>query len=637
LKNTCLLLFLLGLFTCPSFSQSIATPKSEKALKRAEAAYAERDFEAMKRHLNDAIDFGPKHAEAYLFRADWNVQSGKLAEAIADLYAAYNIDSKRYARAIAIASNVWMDLENPDSAVACISLYLKTASLNPEKTANWEKRRAELEVSAQLMKNPIVLNSFSMGAGVNETTAEYHPSFTIDGSKMIFTVRMPYKGGCPGFGSREEENFFESRWDGHQWLPRQLLPGRVNTPCNEGAGCISPDGKFLFFAASAQSDNYGSMDLYVSELKNGSWQAPINLGPNVNGPHWESQPNFSSDGKTLYFVSNRPGGIGKQDIWKTRRLPNGTWAKPENVGAPINTAEDDFSPFLHANQHTFYFASKGHPGLGGSDIFVTELQPNGQFSAPQNFGYPLNTLRDERLLVISADGKKGYYASNAAGGKGDFDLYGFDIPSNLQPEPVTWLNAKVLTEESVDQAFIDIVHLASGDTVVQTSVSFPGGSCLIPLPTGTDYGLTIQAPKHLFHSEHFKLKSTDGGQQQTVQLKKIKEGNEVVLKNIFFDTDRFDLSPLSNSELSRLKGFLIQSPSLRISIEGHTDSRGDKNHNLTLSKRRAEAVQQWLIRNGIQSNRIEAMGFGDTQPIGDNQTEAGRALNRRTTFRIKGL
>ena len=111
----------------------------------------------------------------------------------------------------------------------------------------------------------------------------------------------------------------------------------------------------------------------------------------------------------------------------------------------------------------------------------------------------------------------------------------------------------------------------------------------------------------------------------------------MVLKNIFFDTDRFDLSPLSNSELSRLKGFLIQNPNLRISIEGHTDSRGDKNHNLTLSKRRAEAVQQWLIRNGIQSNRIEAMGFGDTQPIGDNQTEAGRALNRRTTFRIKGL
>jgi flagellar motor protein MotB/tetratricopeptide (TPR) repeat protein len=629
--------FLLGASVSGLQAQSIVPPKSEKALRRAESAYAQRDIESMKRHLDEAVETGPRHAEAFLFRADFRVQSGLAAEAIVDFYAAFRIDPKRFSRAIAVAGTLWMDLEKPDSAVACFRLYLEHATLSPEKRVEWESRLSSAQTTAQLMRNPIQLNAFSMGKGINESTAEYHPSFTIDGSKVIFTVRMPYKGGCPGFGAKEEENFFESSWDGNQWLPRKSLPGRVNTPCNEGAGCVSPDGRFLFFAASAQTDNYGSMDLYVSEWKSGAWQQPQNLGPKVNGPHWESQPNFSADGKTLYFVSNRPGGLGKQDIWKTQQLSNGSWANPENLGPPINTAEDDFSPFLHANQHTFYFASKGHPGVGGSDIFRAELQANGKSGSVQNFGYPLNTLRDERLLVVSADGKKGYYASNAPGGQGDFDLYGFDIPANLQPEPVTWLNATVLTEDRIDFAYIDIVHLATGDTVVQTKVGFPGGTCLIPLPTGTDYGLSIQAPGHLFHSEHFRLKATDGGQQQTVQLKKIREGNEVVLKNIFFETDRYDLSALSNSELNRLKKFMLQNPGLRISIEGHTDNRGDKSHNLNLSKKRAEAVAQWLIQNGVAASRIESMGFGDSSPVADNQTEAGRALNRRTAFRIIGL
>ena len=631
------LVFFVGFSLARLNSQSIIPLKSEKALRRAETAYSEGDKGAMQRYLNEAIAAGPQHAEAFLFRADFKVQSGLLEEAIPDLYTAFQIDSKRFSRAIAIAGNLWMDLEKPDSAIACFNLYLEHATLSPEKRQEWEIKRNAAETTSRLIKNPIRLNAFSMGNEINETTAEYHPSFTIDGTKVIFTVRMPYKGGCPGFGAKEEENFFESQWNGTQWLPRKPMPGRVNTPCNEGAGCVSPDGRYFFYAASAHADNYGSMDLYMSEWKNGAWQQPQNLGPKVNGSSWESQPNFSADGKTLYFVSNRSGGQGKQDIWKTLRLPNGDWADPVNLGANINTSEDDFSPFLHANQHTFYFASKGHPGVGGSDIFSAELQPNGQWGNIRNFGYPLNTLRDERLLVVSADGTKGYYASNSPGGKGDFDLYGFNIPDTLQPEPVTWLNATVLTEEKIDFAEVDIVKLETGDTVVQTKVYFPGGSCLIPLPTGNDYGLSIQAPGHLFHSEYFRPKPSDQGQQQIVQLKKIKEGNEVILKNVFFETDRFDLSALSNSELNRLKKFMLQNASLRIAVEGHTDNRGEKSLNLNLSKKRAEAVAQWLIKNGIDPNRIESFGFGDTRPIGDNQTEAGRALNRRTAFRIIGI
>lgn len=617
--------------------QSVIPPKSEKALRRAEAAFAQRDVESVKRYLDEAIQAGPQHAEAFLFRSDFRVQSGLIEEAIQDLYTAFRIDSKRFSRAISIAGNLWMDLEKPDSALVCFQRYLQSANLSPEKQAEWESKLASVATAVRLMNNPISLNAFSMGEGVNGSTAEYHPTFSLDGKTVVFTVRMPYRGGCPGFGAREEENFYQSQWDGNKWLPRSPIQGRVNTPCNEGAACISADGRFLFFAASAKADNFGSMDLYVSEWKGGAWQEPKNLGHRVNGPHWESQPNFSADGKTLYFVSNRPGGLGKQDIWKTYRLPNEEWSDPVNLGSPINTPEDDFSPFLHANQHTLYFASKGHPGLGGSDIFIADLQPNGNWANIRNFGYPLNTIRDERLLVISADGKKGYYASNSSGGQGDFDLYGFDIPVHLQPEPVTWLNATVIAEDKIDFAYVEIVHLASGDTVAQTKIEFPGGSFLIPLPTGTDYGLSIQAPGHLFHSEHFRLKTTDGGQQQKVQLKKIKEGNEVVLKNIFFETDRFDLTVLSNSELNRLKHFMLQNKGLRIAIEGHTDNRGDKSRNLILSKKRAESVSNWLINNGIDAGRIKSEGFGDTRPIGDNQTESGRALNRRTAFRIIGL
>jgi outer membrane protein OmpA-like peptidoglycan-associated protein/tetratricopeptide (TPR) repeat protein len=633
MKYLILCLFFGVLLSCRS------QPPANKPPRRAELAYNEAVsyYNALKmdlalEQLDRAVIYHSDYYEARLMRAELLADKGLLEKAVQDLTYVTVKEPKRYARIFGALANVYEEMARPDMAIVAFEQLLMNRKLGEEGEKNIREKIKKLGIAAEIISKPLQILLENMGPGVNSEFSEYHPSFTVDGKEMVYTLLHPSRGGCPGGNSRMGEDFISAFLDQGKYGRRKLFPEPVNTPCNEGAGCISADGRFLFFAADYK-EGLGGMDLYYSQRIEGKWSKPLNLGPEVNSPHWESQPALASDGKTLYFASTRPGGLGAEDIYFTVWQDDGTWSKPVNVGAPVNTTGKDFSPYIHPDNRTLYFASSGHPGVGGVDLFMSKRNDQGTFSTPLNMGYPLNSPRDERSLSVSADGAYGYYASDMPGGFGMFDLYKFEMPTPLRPTPVAWVHGKVTGEGKPITARMELLDLISGDVVISTQTDPLNGTFLMPLHTGKAYGLNIESTGFLFHSETVLLSQAQQTEMK-IELNKLRPGENMVLRNIYFDTDKSELKPESTAELKRLYLLLTKNPGLKIEIQGHTDDRGSKAHNVTLSESRANAVKSFLVKQGIASNRLVAKGYGDSRPMADNSNEQGRALNRRTQILI---
>ncbi|MGE5425237.1 MAG: OmpA family protein, partial [Syntrophothermus sp.] len=436
-----------------------------------------------------------------------------------------------------------------------------------------------------------------------------------------------------------EEDFYLSLKCDTTWCKAKNLGGPINTSGNEGAIFISPDGTYLFFAACNREDGFGSCDIYGARKEGDHWSIPQNLGPVVNTPSWDSQPSFSSDGKTLYFASKRPGGKGSSDIWKTELQPDGSWTPPVNLGDSINTNLEEMAPFIHPDDQTLYFSSKGHQGLGGMDLFYSRKDVNGNWGKPKNLGYPINSYSDEITLVVKPSGDIAYISSDKLGGKGKQDIYSFPLYQEAQPHQATYFKGVVFDKKTKErlQAVFELIDIASGKTVTK-SVSDPmTGEFLLSLPTGRDYALNVSKPDYLFYSDNFSLSGYNSQAKpyiRDIPLQRIQVGEKVVLRNIFFDTDKFTLKTESVIELDKLVTLLKANPALKIEISGHTDNQGGAGYNLTLSKNRAKAVYDYLISKGINTERLTYQGYGMTQPVDVNTTEEGRANNRRTEFKV---
>jgi outer membrane protein OmpA-like peptidoglycan-associated protein len=238
----------------------------------------------------------------------------------------------------------------------------------------------------------------------------------------------------------------------------------LNSNENEGAGCISQDGRILYFTACGRPDGAGRCDLYLSYRKEGGWSRPQNLGPAVNTGGWESQPCLSIDGQTLYFVSDRKDGLGGMDIWRST-LVEGRWSQPVNMGPGINTAGDEKSPFVSFDDQTLYFSSNGRVCMGGMDLFMCRRTGDSTWSEPQNLGYPINTRGDESSLIVSPDGSTAIFSSDKFGGQGQLDLYSFALPETVRPEPV------VYKEEITEVA----PELKVGESITLKNVFFQTG------------------------------------------------------------------------------------------------------------------------------------------------------------------
>jgi outer membrane protein OmpA-like peptidoglycan-associated protein len=352
---------------------------------------------------------------------------------------------------------------------------------------------------------------------------------------------------------------------------------------------------------------------------------------------------MAPDGKTLYFIRGKRTRQGKeQDIYKSELKENGEWTEPVKLSSTINTPYREESVFIHPDGRTLYFSSNGHPGMGGLDIFYSRKQEDGSWSEPKNLGYPINTHDQENSLLVSPDGTHAYFGSDREGGYGGLDLYRFELPDSVRADPVTYLRGKLVDAETGEplRAEFELKDLSNGELVTRSSSDKKNGTFLVPLPTGREYALSVDRKGYLFHSEHFMLKQKGGGTsdpvKKNIELQPIDTGRSVVLENVFFETAKYNLKKESRVELDKLYRFLKANPSVRIEIQGHTDSVGTARDNQILSENRAEAVYDYLEKKGIDPSRMVAKGYGERRPIADNSTPEGRARNRRTAYKIIG-
>jgi outer membrane protein OmpA-like peptidoglycan-associated protein len=324
----------------------------------------------------------------------------------------------------------------------------------------------------------------------------------------------------------------------------------------------------------------------------------------------------------------------------SRLQDNGQWSDPENLGPGINSSADEQCPFIHADNQTLYFTSSYWPGYGDDDLFLVRKLADGRWSTPKNLGYPINTIDREGTLFITADGKTAYYASERKDSYGGLDLYSFELNPSIRPFETRWVTGKV-ADKKTGKGIVATLELTDLQTrqVISKVITDSLGNYLLTLPTGRDYAFTVNQKGFLFNSDQYFLKTgtVDSAVVKNIELQPIEKNASVVLKNIFFETNRFELTPTSLIELDKLVVLLSENPTIQIEIGGHTDNIGKAEANLLLSENRAKSVVDYLLSKKIDGRRLFYKGFGLTQPIADNNTEAGRALNRRTEMKIVGL
>lgn len=610
--------------------------RSKKAIKHFEEGdkmfYGMRLNEAEEAFLK-ALSVDEKFWEARVMLGDVYEKKGELDKAIDAYDHVNNTNPKAFPNALKIQSEWELSLGRYTDAIANLTAFLNKDGIDPrmEKVASGLLRSAKYAATA--IKDSVPFDPVNLGPAVNTKDYEYFPTLTVDGQTLIFT-RNTRTGPVAG-----QEDFYITKKKDGKWLPAKNLGPPVNTRDNEGAQAISVDGQHLFFTGCNRRAGMGSCDIYYSKRDGNSWTPSVNIGGPVNSAKWESQPSFSSDGRTLFFSSNRKGGEGQSDIWYSKLKPDGTWTVPVNLGSTVNTSGHEESPFIHPDGHTLYFTSDGHLGFGEKDIFVTRLQPGGTWSEPKNLGYPINTWNDEIGMIVNATGELAFFSSSRDGGEGKLDIFSFELYDDVRPIPVTYMKGVVknaVNDRPLNAQF-ELVDLETSEVVARSNSNPKDGSFLVCLPVNKDYGLNVSKDGFLFHSEHFALKDTANATSpfiKNVKLQPINYGSSVVLKNIFFETNSYNLKPESNSELDKLVSFLTLNKEMRIELGGHTDNIGGTAANQTLSENRAKAVYQYLVDHAIHPDRLEYAGYGESKPVADNGTDEGRAMNRRTEFKV---
>ncbi|MBR1792435.1 MAG: OmpA family protein [Bacteroidales bacterium] len=536
-------------------------------------------------------------------------------------------------------ADIYLAYNSFDEAINHYEAFLKNAPDN-QRMESWRDHAKQGMAIANFRKtslsNPVAFEPKNLGSAINSRDDEYLPALTVDGQTLIFTRRFPSNEQTVHYAPFEED-FYISTLENGQWQKAKRMSEPVNSHDNEGAQCISQDGRIMFFTACGRNDGAGRCDLYMCTRKGEKWSKPRNLGPAVNTNMWESQPSFSIDGRTLYFASDRRGGYGGMDIYKTT-YKDGKWTAPENLGPTINTEGNEMSPFIHYNDRTLYFASDGHIGMGGMDLFKTELDSLGQWTTPVNLGYPINTAGNESSLIVAADGKTALYASDQLQGYGKQDLFQFTLPEAVQAIPVTYQKGVTFDKKTLQKisASVKVIDIETGIEVAAITSDGSDGSFMVSLPANATYALHVTAKGYLFYSENFDFRYGLGEVPQTLQvpLSPIEVGEEITLRNIFFETAKYELLPTSNAELQTVVNLMKNNPEIHIELAGHTDNVGKSDYNQTLSENRAKAVYEYLVNQGVDANRLSFRGYGSTRPVASNDTEEGRAQNRRTTLEI---
>lgn len=615
------------------------------------------NFKAGIEYMNKAIEKDPSFWEAHMFAGEFCETIGDYENAIMHYQAAIRINPEHnrtgstyfYLASLQYATG---DYEN---AIRNLNIFERIPDANPQLLQQGVMIRESCTFAIEAIKNPTNFNPINIGPGINTADPEYFPTITVDGKTILFTRRIadgrvegPYK---------EQEDFFVSQLSNDNvWEKSVPMPDNVNSVNNEGAPTIAPDGRTLVFVACPDVSGYygderegrGSCDLFVTKKLGARWTNPVNLPGNVNTFSWESQPSLSSDGRTMYFIRrvSKKGDPQNADIFVSHLGEDGKWQPAQRLPDYINTPYNEESVLIHPDGRTLYFASRGHIGMGGYDLYLCRMDENGVWSKPENLGYPINTLFDENSLMVSPDGEIAFFASDREGGFGDLDIYYFEMPEHIRPTKTLYFEGIVYDVETNNPipGKFQLIDLKTGKEIIYSEADKVSGEFMVSLPVNRSYALNVTYPGYTFFSENFDMTNPDGLEaiHMDVPMVPLSSSKTTVLANVFFDLNKATLRPESYVELNKLVDFLNENGNIKIEIGGHTDSRGTNNQ--VLSEERAKAVFDYVVSKGIDPKRMIHKGYGSSKPVfsdekiatlaSDTEKEAAHQANRRTEYKI---
>lgn len=679
-----ILLFLLCVCCCNwCFAQDDADPCEQHPSKTAEKMYKKaREFQKSGKKA-EAIEIyeellaeNPDYLEAqyyyavsfYLplemnhFELDTKVKKQNAEKALAAFNAIYNIcpyykiHYNMYAARLSYIMERFSEakkfaqvlLDNPD-LVSKLE-YLDEAKIIIDKSSFYD----------HILSNPVPFEPRPV-KGISTKDDEYLATVSPDGECFYFTRRMDVVDNSPfGQGHKVNKEFFsysKKRSDG-SFGKGEPLPTPFNVSTNEGSPTINLSNDMLIFSrmtpARIGGGNYPNYDLYCSYYIDGEWTTPEKLGGGINrDDSWESQPSLSSDGEMLFFASDRPGGFGGSDIWCSRKNAAGEWQKPINLGQTINTAGNERSPFLHTDSKTLYFSSSGHDGMGGMDVFYAKIDDKGRWSKPINIGHPINTERDEVDFFVSLDGKTGYFSSDHYTAQGElvgelyanetsptsWDIFQFELYEAARPKSMIIIKGKVEADDGEIENAVVEVRNSESKVISKAKVNANTGQYAIAAEVNKEKpeNLIVNVKKE-GHSFDTKMITVEQQSHPVItndaEVKKVEVGKVCDLHDINFPTNDFSLDDNSKRIINLFIEFLNENPTVKVEIQGHTDNIGDDKSNQKLSEERAKSVYDYVLSQNVDSNRLKYKGYGESKPIADNNTAAGRAKNRRTVFVI---
>ena len=492
------------------------------------------------------------------------------------------------------------------------------------------------KILTEIINNPVEFNP-KIVKGISTKFDEYLPIISPDQELSFFTRRLEKKSK-QSITSIIVEEFTWSKKENKTFEVGSALDYPFNMESNEGGASITIDNKILYYTkCSLTQEGYRNCDIYYVFNQDCSWSEVQTFSKNISKiDSWESQPTVSSDGKTIIFASDRKGGYGKIDLYEIT-FKNGQWSNPENLGDKINSNENEKSPYLHTDGKTLFFASQNFPTLGGFDIFYSRKDSSGNWQQPKNIGYPINSVADEISLFVSTDGNSAYFASNHLNGVGGWDIYSFDLHKEARPERVLFLKGDLLDENGqvLNDVELEIKNIKTNEI---TTIKVDAGTYVssLTLDEKDDVLITVKKEGFAFNSTYISANDTvfKSPSSLDISMQSLDEGKSFAIEDIYFDNNSYELKDITKEVLVEFAKYLEINNSLVIEINGFTDNIGDASDNQILSENRSKAVRDLILLQGISESRISYKGFGESSPKSNNNTEKGRAQNRRTEFRI---
>jgi outer membrane protein OmpA-like peptidoglycan-associated protein len=642
-----LVVLILGVGTTSTFGQN-----EKKALANAEKLLGYDEYKAAIPYLKEAVGYNPNNSMSQFLLGRCLFLNYEKKEALPHFEKAYGLNkdvdpelSYYYAKSLHYTLKF-------DEAIV---QYTRGMTKIPNKEPRYGEMAREIEhckYAKIMVAKPVKAKIVNVGPPVNTQYSEHSPVIDADETVLIYTTVRPDNVGCKGDPACTLEDVYIADRAGKGWgNPRPIK--EMNTTAMDASIALSPDGQEVFIYRNPPAGG----DIFESHLEGKKWTDPKSVGEPVNSKNYETTVSISPDGKRMFFTSDREGGYGDTDIYMSEmvEVTDGVakWGTPKNLGPKINTPFADDSPFFHPDGVTLYYSSNGRTEcLGGYDIYETRLQPDGSWSDPVNLGYPINTPDNDIYFVLSADKKDGYYASAKEGGYGEKDIYKIEMPEEEPAvvvkedtvKPVVVVNALTILKGVVTDAktgeplegSITVIDNDKNQVVSKLNSNSASGRYLVSLPSGRNYGITVEREGYLFKSLNVNIPKSEGFQEiiQDVALDKIEIGVGIVLNNIFYDVDKATLRPESVAELERLHKLMVENPTLKIEIGGHTDSDGTDEHNQVLSQNRSQSVVDYLTKKGVKMERMVAKGYGEKTPVAPNDTKENKQLNRRTELKI---